>query len=116
MQAFFASGHNGRLARMIDEPNDADGAPPFLGGYDVFSKGTPGSWAASVLKAKGGDPNAVVMLRMLKPDCYDEERVCELVEKFPYHLVAHALLDDYAVAFDEATSLIDEACAEFVPQ
>jgi hypothetical protein len=88
----------------------------FIGNYDYHSKGTPGSWAASVLKAKGGSPEAAVMFSILDPECPPEDRVCELVEMFPYHLVIDGLLEDFAVGFDEATSLVDDACAEFIPQ
>ena len=88
----------------------------FIGGYDYDSKGTPGSWAASVLKAKGGDPEAVVMFSILDPECPPYDRVCELVEQFPHHLIVDGYLDDYVAPFMEATSLVDEACAEFIPQ
>jgi hypothetical protein len=86
----------------------------FLGGYDYDSKGNPDLWADRVLSAKGGDPGAVVMLSILNPDCPAPDRICELVKKFPYHMVADGNLD-FVDAFEAATDLVAEACAEFIP-
>jgi hypothetical protein len=35
---------------------------------------------------------------------------------FPYHLRGDACADSYVPFFDEAVSMIDEACGSFVPQ
>jgi hypothetical protein len=60
----------------------------FIGGYDYNSKWDPGTWSANVLKAKKGDAGAVVMLSILDPTCPAPDRICQLVKKYPYHLVA----------------------------
>ena len=86
----------------------------FIGGYDYNSKWDPGTWAANVLKAKKGDPGAVVMLSVLDATCPPQDRVCELVKKFPHHMVADADVD-FSAAFDEATDLVEVACAEYIP-
>ena len=87
----------------------------FIGGYDDGSKWDPGTWSANVLKAKKGDYGAAVMLSILDPKCPPYDRICELVKKFPYHLVADSQLEDHAAAFDAATDLIEAACAEYIP-
>ncbi len=87
----------------------------FIGGYDYDSKWDPGTWAANVLKAKKDDPGAVVMLSVVDPTCPPQDRVCELVKKFPYYHLANLELDDYSAAFDAATNLVEVACAEFIP-
>ena len=86
----------------------------FIGGYDYNSKWDPGTWAANVLKAKKDDPGAVVMLSILDPTCPPPDRICELVKKFPYNMVADGDLD-FGLAFDAATDLVEVACAEYIP-
>ena len=88
----------------------------FIGSYDqTKSKGDPDSWRIAALSAKG-DPNAVVMLNIFDPACPEFDRICELVQMFPYHHVADFEKDDYGVAFDEATNLVEIACSEFIPR
>ncbi len=88
----------------------------FIGGVDWKSKGEPSSWAAAALAAKNDDPNAIVMLEILMPLCPEEEdRICELVKMFPFHSIADIDLDDYSMAFDQATDLVEVACADFIP-
>jgi hypothetical protein len=82
------------------------------------SKGTPDSWAAAVLKAKNDDPDAIVMFSILdpgKPECDPLDQTCQMVKKFPYSLLADVFADDYGPAFEQATTLITDACADFVP-
>ena len=86
----------------------------FIGGYDYNSKWDPGTWAANVLKAKKDDSGAVVMLSILDSMCPPPDRICELVKKFPYNMVADGALD-FGLAFDAATDLVDVACAEYIP-
>ncbi|MBK8265265.1 MAG: hypothetical protein IPK80_28540 [Nannocystis sp.] len=86
----------------------------FIGGYDYNSKWDPGTWSANVLKAKKGDAGAVVMLSILDPTCPAPDRICQLVKKYPYHLVADLDLD-YTAAFEQATDLVEVACAEYIP-
>ena len=87
----------------------------FIGGYDYNSKWDPGTWTANVLNAKKDDPGAVVMLSVVDPTCPPQDRICELVKKFPYHHLANLELDNYSVAFDAATDLVEVACAEYIP-
>ena len=88
----------------------------FIGGYDYDSKGTPGTWAKSVLEAKKGDPGAVVMLSIVDSQCpYPHDRICMLAKKFPYYHLADVAYSDYALAFDKATDLVEVACAEYIP-
>ncbi|MBK8260009.1 MAG: hypothetical protein IPK80_01575 [Nannocystis sp.] len=86
----------------------------FIGGYDYNSKWDPGTWSANVLKAKKDDAEAVVMLSILDPTCPAPDRICQLVKKYPYHLVADLDLD-YTAPFEQATDLIEVACAEYIP-
>ena len=76
------------------------------------------------------DPNAVVMLAITAlpleegepdpPGCIVddimEDPYLPLLEQFPYRLRGNACADSYVPFFDEAVSMIDEACGKFVPQ
>ena len=87
----------------------------FIGSYDYDSKGDPNSWRIAALSAKK-DPNSIVMLNIFDPACpYPKDRICELVQMFPYRHVADFLKDDYGAAFDEATNLVEVACSDFIP-
>jgi hypothetical protein len=82
------------------------------------SKGTPEGWAAAVLKAKHDDPESIVMFSILDPgdpECHPDDRTCKMVKMFPFHLLADRNAPEYGPAFDLATSLVEEACADFVP-
>ncbi|MFY0531675.1 hypothetical protein [Nannocystis pusilla] len=85
--------------------------------YDYDSKGTPGSWAASVLKAKHDDPESIVMFSILDAmaECHPADRTCPMVKMFPYHLRVDRDEQDYGPFFDQASDLVDVACADFVP-
>jgi hypothetical protein len=83
--------------------------------FDLGSEGTPYDWAQAVLAAKGGDPEAVVMLSILRKPCEGQDRVCQMVEMFPYGLLENSDAPDYGPAFDAATDLVETACAGFVP-
>ncbi len=80
------------------------------------SKGTPAEWAQAVIDAKKGDDKSVVMLNIGGiADCKPYDRICQLVQMFPYHHLTNSLAADYGPAFVEAASLIDTACAGFTP-
>ncbi len=97
--------------------------------YDEQSLSTAWTQYDQVIAAKK-DPNAVVMLAItafppkegepLNPECiYDDGNFgnyLPLLEMFPYHLRGDACADSYVPFFDEAVSMIDEACGSFVPQ
>jgi hypothetical protein len=82
------------------------------------STGTPETWAAAVRKAKGDGLKSVVLLNIgdtTVPGCHEKDRLCQMVELFPYSLNTEVLADDYGPFFDEATDLIETACADFIP-
>ncbi len=87
----------------------------FIGGSDYKSMGDPSTWAAAVLAAKNDDPNSVVFLEILTPSCPPQDRVCEMIKMFPYFHVADVYAGDYSEAFDQATDLVEVACADFIP-
>ena len=87
---------------------------------DPDSEGTPNSWAQAVIDAKGGDEKSVVMFFIGPPslewcEAQKDNRLCRLVERFPYRAAVSALAEDYGPAFDEAMELVDEACSSFIP-
>lgn len=79
--------------------------------------GNVDTWTDAVLAAKHGDPDAVVMLSILQalPECDEDDRICQMVRMFPHHLIADREEPDYGPSFEQATELVAEACAEFVP-
>jgi hypothetical protein len=54
------------------------------------------------------------MLSILDPTCPAPDRICQLVKKYPYHLVADAMLP-FDPPFEQATDLVEVACAEYIP-
>ena len=86
--------------------------------YDTDSQETPGGWAAAVREAKGGDLNSVVLLNIgdtLVPGCHKHDRLCQMVELFPYALNREFTGEDYGAYFQEATGLVETACEQFIP-
>jgi hypothetical protein len=82
------------------------------------STGTPETWAAAVRKAKGEDLESVVLLNIgdtMVPGCHVDDRLCQLVKLFPYSMNTEIWADDYGPFFDDATDLVETACADFVP-
>jgi len=90
--------------------------------YDLTEKpwgstGSPETWTAAVRKAKG-DLDSVVLLNIgdtMVPGCHEKDRLCQMVGLFPYALNTEVWADDYGPFFDEATDLVETACAQFVP-
>ena len=87
---------------------------------DYDSEGTPKDWAKAVIDAKGGDDAAVVVFGIgaakYDGECLAYDRVCKVVELFPY---AHAIdfsEPDYGPGFDVATDLVAAACSAFIPR
>jgi hypothetical protein len=97
--------------------------------YDEQSLSSAYTQYDKVIAAKK-DPDAVVMLAITafpleegepeKPDCVEDlenaGNYLPLLEMFPYHLRGDACADSYVPFFDDAVSMIDEACGSFVPQ
>jgi hypothetical protein len=79
------------------------------------SEGNPVLWAEAVLERKDGDPESIVMLDFGSEYCGGSDRICTLTKMFPYSVHEYGLVPDYGPAFDEATDLVETACAGFVP-
>jgi len=82
-------------------------------------------WYNAIVTAKKGDPNAVIMLGIFPqyykgdlPGCItdpaNDNRLRDLIEKFPYHAEGNICAPSYTPAFMAAAKLIDEACDNFV--
>jgi hypothetical protein len=95
------------------------------------SKDWPFEWYDDVVAAKGGDPDAVVVLSIIapkKPDppwnlsgCYYDydppaNRLYEFTEMFPHHVLASTCEDSYVPAFAAMAAAVKNACAAFIPQ
>jgi len=87
-----------------------------LGGYDDFSEGDPSSWAEAAFAAKHDDPDSIVMFRIGVVGCPDGDRVCQMAKMFPHRIIIDAFIKDYGPSFAEAAELVDEVCAEYIPQ
>jgi len=96
---------------------------------DEKSKTYVSDWYKAIVKAKHGDPGAVVTLLMFPPFMLDPPPGCtyddypnakrklrELINMFPYHLEGSTCAPSYAPYFADAAKLVGEACASFVPQ
>ena len=83
------------------------------GGGGLNSEGYAEDWAEAVLDAKHGDPDSVVMLNFSNPDWEPYDEIWKMMKMFPYFKVDRADVD-YSPAFEEATTLVETACAGFV--
>ncbi len=86
------------------------------------SEGTTAEWAKAVVDAKHGDDTSVVIFNIggcnCAPSegvCHPADRLCLLTKMFPYHHEESVLVPDFGPAFVEAASLVETACAGFVP-
>lgn len=92
---------------------------------DENSVGDPSEWAAAVTAAKGGNPDAVVVLGLLPdgdlgmPVCdgmgATAPRMNEFLQQFGQSSRASVCEPDYSPFFVEAVEVISEACDNFVP-
>jgi len=89
------------------------------------SKSYLSDWYNAIVTAKKGDPNAVIMLGIFPqyykgdlPGCITDtdhdNRLRDLIEKFPYHAEGDICAPSYTPAFMAAAKLMDEACDNFV--
>jgi len=88
------------------------------GGLVTSLEGTPDTWAAAVRDAKGGDLDSVVVLGIIPtegPGCEDIDRLCQMLELFPFALNRDSWADSYGEFFEEGAELVETACADFVP-
>jgi hypothetical protein len=94
---------------------------------DDKSKTTPADWYQAIVKAKHGDPGAVVTLLVtpqfnLDPppgcssDLNHENKLRDLIGMFPYHVEGDTCALSYESYFTDAAKLVGEACALFAPQ
>ena len=88
---------------------------------DYNSPGSPAEWAQAVIAAKHDDPNAVVAFGITgsyknADECWDNDRVCQVVRQFPYFHVTYSDEPDYGPGFEAATDLVEVACGAFIPQ
>ncbi|MDC0721644.1 hypothetical protein [Nannocystis bainbridge] len=97
--------------------------------WDDFSAGTPQDWADALVEAKGGDPEAVVLV-VVTSDTDDPDGLCGYSGVPPgYHelrtwteLMPHSVFGSicneagYASYFAEAAAKIKTQCDVFVPQ
>ncbi|MCA9692146.1 MAG: hypothetical protein KC636_21270 [Myxococcales bacterium] len=95
---------------------------------DDTTPGLPSDWAQVLINIKGGNPHAIVLLGLLddsanKPDniCQQpvfnpDPRLSELVAALPYGIEGSACTSDFGPYFDEAFSIVDVACQEFIPE
>jgi len=82
---------------------------------DTDSEGTPAEWAQAVIDAKGGDEESVVVFNIGGTECSPADRGCQMAKLFTYHHHVHVEEPDYGPGFVEAASLVETACAGFVP-
>ena len=95
---------------------------------DVKSKSWPYQQYNAVVAAKGGDPNAIVVLGVIAqpqkgpevPGCIydtlgDKYKVRQLLKKFNHHVEGDTCAPSYAPYFDQTVELIEKVCADFVP-
>jgi hypothetical protein len=91
-------------------------ANPDHGGGGLESDGFAEDWAKAVLDAKHGDPESVVMLSFgTTYDWGDYDEITRMAKMFPYGRYADLYETDFSAAFEEATGLVETACAVFVP-
>ncbi len=94
---------------------------------DQKSKTHPIDWYNAVVKAKHGDPGAVVILLVTGqyapediPGCTvdddHENSLRDFITMFPFHTEGDTCVPSYAPYFSEAAQLVAKACATFVPQ
>ena len=90
-------------------------ANPDHGGGGTESDGYAEDWAKAVLDAKHGEPESVVMVTFANPNWEPYDEIWKMAKMFPYFKVDRSDVEDYGPAFEEATGLVEAACAVFVP-
>ncbi|MCY0987382.1 hypothetical protein OV203_09630 [Nannocystis sp. ILAH1] len=99
---------------ISDDPNDPD-------------QGTPADWKASVVAAKNGDDNAVVVLGLIPhpelgcttgndPNAIQGAHWEEFIQSWGAHGISGSVCEaDYAPFFLQAINAIDQTCEDFNP-
>jgi hypothetical protein len=99
------------MVTVITNNYDGDGWPA------TSQHGNPETWMTALRTAKSDDPESIVVLGIIPtegPGCDKDDRICQLLELFPYALNRNIAADDYGPFFDEATDLVETACAGFI--
>ena len=91
--------------------------------------GSPQAWHDALVQAKGGNEDHVVMLGIINtedascvagagdPIVHPTERFVELVQMFGDRgFMGNVCGSNYDVFFEQAVSIVDTACDEFVPE
>ena len=111
---------DGGLATGLGDDDDALLVVTLATNVPDDSPGTPAGWAQAVIDAKNGDADAIVAFGITVPkykgECDPMDRICQLVEQFPYSYWINNETLDYGPAFEVATGLVEEACGAFIPQ
>ncbi len=102
-----------------DDVRDAD-CDPFTGGGTCGSGGTPEEWAETVVAAKGGHPENVVVLSLVSRTagaCSNAVtvNVSSFTKRFPTHAIGDVCDAAYDAFFAGSLPVVDKACASFVP-
>lgn len=88
------------------------------------SMGNPATWKQFLVDAKGGNEAAIVALGLVGdggvmggqcPGDVDAPNLRSLFESFTHGQIGSVCAPDYAPFFEQAVSVIDTACDEFVP-
>jgi len=91
---------------------------------DIKSPGTPEGLAASLIAAKAGYTDGIVVVGLLNSVGYEDNGQCGdapwerermFVEGFPNHVIASYCAPDLGAELSEAIGVIQTACEKFVP-
>lgn len=93
--------------------------------WDDKSKGTPEGLAASLIAAKDGYIDGIVVVGVLRSVEYQGVNLCtggtpddltrQMVEQFPNHVLGSYCAPDMGVHLSKAIDVIDSACERFTP-
>ena len=118
------------IAIITDEEDDHEDA---ITGFPGFgSDGEPAQWYDTVLSVKSNNPQNAVVLALVGPQAPDmcpplnkqlggidgaevANRILQFTGMFPFGFVGPVCAGSYGPFFDEAVSVVSEACDEFVP-
>jgi hypothetical protein len=101
---------------LITDEWDGPGDPEFFG-----STGNAASWYDTVVMAKGGIPENIVVVSLVHtPACPPTDGLLSgdlqpFTELFGANGFVGCITDDYGTLFDEATGIIGGACENFMP-
>jgi hypothetical protein len=115
---------NDALLVLVIITDEDDG--PEVGGFPGGSPGDPTSWFNTVVGIKGNTEESVVVLSLLwgmpnnvcpAPQSSEREgvRIRQFTEMFTYAFIGDSCAPDYSPFFEEAISVIDDACDNYVP-